>query len=151
MCECRSDGDEDGNENESTQIHDSPTFVHCERHMEFRRKRRKDKLLADLLSLHQTIAKAKSGITPLHSDCPITDTNNSIHGSQMVFNLFSPDLPPSVLLASFVPSIILPMSSSSDVIDLERRAMAGGVSRFACCGAAKGSRPNADLMFSILV
>lgn len=46
-----------------------------------------------------------------------------------------------------VPCIILPMSSSSDVIDLERRAMAGGVSLLVCCGAAKKSQPRADLMF----
>lgn len=52
---------------------------------------------------------------------------------------------------SLVSYVILPMSSSSDVIDLERRAMAGGVSLLDCCGAAKGSQPNADLMFSILV
>lgn len=50
---------------------------------------------------------------------------------------------------TLVPSIILPMSSSSDVIDLERRAMAGGVSLLVCCGAAKESQPNTDLMFRI--
>ncbi|TNN50440.1 hypothetical protein EYF80_039366 [Liparis tanakae] len=44
-----------------------------------------------------------------------------------------------------------PMSSSSDVIDLERSAMAGGVSLLVCCGAAEGEQPNADFMFSLLV
>lgn len=48
-------------------------------------------------------------------------------------------------MPSTVFSIILPMSSSSDVIDLERRAMAGGVSLLVCCGAAVGSQPDADL------
>lgn len=62
-----------------------------------------------------------------------------------VFRGISPNL---VLL---VPCGILPMSSSSDVIDLERRAMAGGVSLLVCCGAAKRSQPNADIMFSTLV
>lgn len=41
------------------------------------------------------------------------------------------------------------MSSSSEVIDLERRAMAGGVSLLVCCGAAKRIQPNTDLMFSV--
>lgn len=49
-----------------------------------------------------------------------------------------------------VPWIILPMSSSSDVMDLERRAMAGGVSLLVCCGAAKKSQPRADLMFILV-
>lgn len=49
-----------------------------------------------------------------------------------------------------VPCLILPMSSSSDVIDLERRAMAGGVSLLVCCGAAKKSQPSADLMFILV-
>lgn len=48
-------------------------------------------------------------------------------------------------------SVVLPMSSSSDVIDLERRVMAGGVSLLVCCGAAKGSQPNVDFMFRVLV
>lgn len=43
------------------------------------------------------------------------------------------------------------MSSSSDVIDLERMAMAGGVSLFVCCGAAEGRQPNAGRMFTFLV
>lgn len=36
------------------------------------------------------------------------------------------------------------MSSNSDVMDLERRAMAGGVSLLDCCGAARRRQPNAD-------
>lgn len=61
------------------------------------------------------------------------------------FSIFSPHK--SKYSPTTVPCIILPMSSSSDVIDLERRAMAGGVSLLVCCGAAKKSQPSADLMF----
>lgn len=68
------------------------------------------------------------------------------HPRRSLFNVT-----PELMLLRFVPSFVLPISSSSDVIDLERRAMAGGVSLFVCCGAAKGSQPNADLMFRILV
>lgn len=133
-------GTGDGNDNEITQIRDPPTFVHCAQKHIWLKKKNKHFLTREqyhfttiviitFLQMHQE--KTKLVVVFLHA-----------LSRQTLFLI--------ICLHYFVPSIALPMSSSSDVIDLERRAMAGGVSLLVCCGAAKGSQPNADLMFSHL-
>lgn len=85
---------------------------------------------------------------------PHPPKTKTVGDSNLIYLLTSSKISPPLFILcilSFVPSFILPMSSSSDVIDLERRAMAGGVSLLVCCGAAKGTQPNTDLMFSILI
>lgn len=97
---------------------------------------------------------AEKLLTPLKSSFKCDPpAKRTVGDSNLIyFLLFArPPLLFILQIQAFVPCIILPMSSSSDVIDLERRAMAGGVSLLVCCGAAKRSQPNADLMFSILV